>query len=113
MNDFTSYKEYIRKFVKELGGFDTKFKKPYRAIDFSTNSSLSFGTSVYTAKKHPSIPCGCTNSGDYYTNNDYNHYEDYEYDRSKEYMACSHQIAAADLEALKVYKHNITQAAYD
>ena len=92
-------KDFIRKFVRELNGCNTKKTQPYRIIDFSSSEPFSYGLSSTTALNYPELGCGET-CPEYPENS-----------RSFECVECSSQIAAADLEALEMFKYNITEAA--
>ena len=100
MPDFRSYKEYVRLFVLDQDGCYTPRIQPYRIIELATPAyALSYGVSILTANQYPELKCEgfCP---------------DYPEDmREFECAQCSARIAAIDLEAMKVFRHNITEAA--
>ena len=100
MPDFRAYKEYVRLFVLDQDGCETPRIQPYRIIELATpDFALSYGVSILTANQYPELKCEgfCP---------------DYPEDlREFECAQCSAQIAALDLEAMEVFRHNITEAA--
>ena len=100
MEDFIEYEEFIRKFMLEKDGCVTQRTQPYRVIDLTTpDYALSYGVSSLTTNQYPELEC----SG---------YCPEYpEYGREFECAQCSAQIGALDLEAMEVFRHNITEAA--
>lgn len=100
MSDFEEYIEFIRKFMLEKGGCVTQRQQPYRIIDLATpDYALSYGASSLTTNQYPELECD-------------GYCPEYpEYGREFECAQCSAQIGALDLEAMEVFRHNITEAA--
>ena len=100
MDDFIDYENFIRIFMLAMGGCQTRQIQPYRIIDLATpDYALSYGASSLTTDQYPELEC----SG---------YCPEYpEYGREFECAQCSAQIAALDLEAMEVFRHNITEAA--
>ena len=100
MEDFRGYEEFIRIFMLEKGGCVTSRIQPYRIIDLaSPDYALSYGASSLTVDQYPELQCN-GNCPEYP-----------ESGRDFECAQCSAQIGALDLEALEVFRHNITEAA--
>ena len=103
MDNFKEYREYVRLFMLEKEGCKALVKQPYRIVDLRTPNYISYGVSDATANswnaEHPSLKCG-GNCVDFP-----------EYDRDIKCAECSEIIAAADLEAMEIFKQNITEAA--
>jgi len=103
MDTFAEYKEFVRLFMLVQQGCYTSTMQPYRIIDLRTPNYISYGVSDATVNswnsEHPTLACGGKCVG----------YP--EYDRDIKCAECSEKIAEADLEAMKVFKQNITEAA--
>ena len=100
MDGFQQYIEYIRLFMHTKDGCKTPRIQPYRIIDLATpDYALSYGASDSTVDQYPELECEglCP--------------EYPENGREFECAQCSAQIAALDLEAMEVFRHNITEAA--
>ena len=105
MKDFNEYREYVRLFMLGLTeGCSASVIQPYRIIDLRTPNYISYGVSDSTADlwnvENPSLNCGgnCVSLP--------------EHTRDIQCAECSEKIAAVDLEAMEVFKENITEAAY-
>lgn len=100
MDDFIDYQNFIRIFMLQMGGCETQQIQPYRIIDLATpDYALSYGASSSTINQYPELECP-GNCPEYPENGR-------EFDCSQ----CSAQIGALDLEAMEVFRHNITEAA--
>ena len=100
MGDFKQYIEYIRLFMLDQDGCKTPRIQPYRIIDLATpDFALSYGASSLTTVQYPELKC--EGSCPEYPENS----------REFECAQCSAQIGALDLEAMEVFRHNITEAA--
>ena len=100
MNDFKEYEDFIRLFMLQKDGCSTPRIQPYRIIDLaSPDYALSYGASSLTVDQYPELQCAgyCPKYP--------------ESSRDFECAQCSAQIGALDLEALEVFRHNITEAA--
>ena len=100
MTDFKEYEFFIRTFMLEKGGCETQQIQPYRIIDLAApDYALSYGASSLTAGQYPELECQgfCP--------------EYPETTREFGCAQCSAQIGALDLEAMEVFRHNITAAA--
>ena len=84
-------------------GCSASIIQPYRIIDLETSDYLSHGVSDKTAEfwneQNPGLECEGNCPG--YPEND----------RDIECAVCSDRLAALDLEAMDIYKKNITEAA--
>ena len=100
MEDFIEYEEFIRKFMLEKDGCVTQRTQPYRIIDLATpDYALSYGASSLTINQYPELECP-------------GYCPEYpENGREFECSQCSAQIGALDLEAMDIFRHNITEAA--
>ena len=100
MDDFIDYENFIRIFMLQMGGCETRQIQPYRIIDLaSPDYALSYGASSLTADQYPELECEGT-------------CPDYpETTRELECAQCSVQIGALDLGAMEVFRQNITEAA--
>ena len=105
MKDFNEYREYVKLFMLGLTeGCSASVIQPYRIIDLRTPNYISYGVSDSTADlwnvENPSLNCGgnCVSLP--------------EHTRDIQCAECSEKIAAVDLEAMEVFKENITEAAY-
>ena len=100
MENFRQYEEYIRLFMIDQEGCKTPRIQPYRIIDLATpDYALSYGASSLTTDQYPQLKC--EGSCPEYPENL----------REFECAQCSAQIGALDLEAIEVFRRNITEAA--
>ena len=104
MKNFQDYREFVRLFMLGLSeGCSASIIQPYRIIDLGASDYLSPGVSDATADfwnaEYPNLEC----SG---------YCPDYpENGRGVQCAECSERIAALDLEAMEVFRQNITEAA--
>ena len=100
MENFQSYRDYISQFILRQGGCNTRHIRPYRAIEFN-RPRLTFGLSWETALKSNLSSCEaatvCSNEK--------------EMERKPVCSQCSIELAEIDLEAMEIYRENITTAA--
>ena len=104
MANFQQYQEYIRLFMLGLSdGCSASIIQPYRIIDLGTPDYLSPGVAGATADfwNAESPGLGCLGNCRGYPENE----------REIECAERSERIAALDLEAMEVYRANITEAA--
>ena len=104
MENFQQYQEFVRIFMLGLSeGCSASIIQPYRIINLETSDFLSYGVSDQTAEfwndKKPGLNCEGKCPGLP------------EEQRDVECAACSERVAALDLEAMDIYKQNISEAA--
>ena len=104
MTNFQQYEEYIRLFMLGLSeGCSASIIQPYRIIDLKTPDYLSPGVTDETANlwnaEYPDL--GCVGNCPSYP----------ETQRDIQCAECSERIASLDLEAMEVFRQNITEAA--
>ena len=104
MENFQQYQEFVRLFMLGLSeGCSASIIQPYRIINLETSDFLSYGVSDKTAEflndEKPGLDCEGNCPG----------YP--EEQRDVDCAVCSERVAALDLEAMDIYKKNITEAA--
>lgn len=100
MENFQSYRDYISQFILRQGGCNTRQIRPYRAIEFN-RPRLTLGLSWETALNSNLSSCKATTVCS----------NEKEIERKPVCSQCSMQLAEIDLEAMEMYRENITTAA--